>query len=230
MNIDIFTCLTENSLPYANFLYKNLISTYDNSDNLRFHAIADDKFIKSSKYWKIENIVNNSYTNASANHASMLNIIINYIPDDSDILIITDCDVAILQKNWNTTMKNLLNTYDVLIAPKFSGASAVFLLTFKTDIYKKVNPNFMPGTKQNGYKVTTAMLDTGYLLDEEFSLYNKFYYKYVENYQSNESFFSYGYLLNEKLFLTHLSGSHKKPFQGSLSQNWIKNIKNYLKQ
>lgn len=226
MNIDIFTCLTSNSLSYANFLYENLISTYDKCDNLRFHAISDNTFSEKSEIWKIEETVKQSYIGASANHASMLNKIINYIPEDSDILIIADCDVAILQKNWNIIMKNMLETYDVLITPKFSGASAVFLITFKSKIFKKVNPNFMPGTIQNDYKVTTSILDTGHLLDDEFKLYEKFYYKYIEDF--NEMF-KYTYLIDDSPFITHLSGSHKKLYSGAAVQIWIKNIIDFLK-
>jgi hypothetical protein len=237
--IQIFTCLTHNSGEYANFLKKNLLSSADDKNNLKFSAIADDKFINNCNVeWEILEVVKTPHNlfegYGAKNHATMLNKIINHIDNNSQIVIICDCDVAILKKGWDTMIENLHKKYDVLITPKFSGRSSVYFTSFTKKSYLKVIPDFTPGTKENDNKVTTVYEDTGYKIQDQFKNHKIMLYNldgfdgesYKRNFENDGLF--YLYMLNNQKFITHFGGSHKKNFTSNSTKKWIDNVNKIL--
>ena len=230
MRIDIFTCLTGNSAPYA----ENLRASIEKANSLCilpaeifFHAIADDTF-KDETTWEIHEVVPRKYPNGSANHGQMLNKIINHLPAEAETLIVADVDVAILHPmclwylyNWAARL------FRAAITPKFSGASSVFFSAFDAKIFREVDPDFMPGTPENGHLTETAMMDTGYKLKEAFpGSY------FLEYHDMREDPSGLRYLYTTPLvwlpLVSHLGGSHKKDFESEAVQNWIQACNNKL--
>lgn len=234
MKIQIFTCLTHNSTEFANFLKKNLEETSSKKNQITFFAIVDQNFVSKNSEWQIIDRVETPHGlfdgYGAKNHSIMLNKIINHIKDETDIVIICDCDVAVLQKNWDAVITSFHEKYDALITPKFSGKSSVYFTSFKKDVYLKIKPDFTPGVEENNFKVKTIFEDTGYKVQEQLKDYKFIFYDLVgfnktdpSKYKSHKDF-HYLYKLNGKNFLTHFGGSHKKDFKSVGVENWVNNI------
>jgi hypothetical protein len=219
--IDIFTCLTGNSAPYAKHLKENLLETFS---FVRFHAIADDTFKGEADGWKIHEVVPRRFPNGSANHGHMLNRIINYIPKDSEIVVVADVDVAVLDIMWPHVLHEIhyKDNHDIAITKKFSGAASVYFTSFRADAFREANPDFRPGTKENGYQTKTVMMDTGYKLDSYFK--NPYWYRF-----NMTDTFRYLYSLEDNTpFITHMGASHKKDFESEDVQKWVDAISKHL--
>lgn len=234
MKIQIFTCLTHNSINYAEFLKENLINSSSKQNNLIFSAMVDDKFNSEKCSWDIKEVVKTPYDlfkgYGARNHSVMLNKIINHIDKDTDIIVICDCDVAILKKNWDLTLINLHKKYDSLITPKFSGRSSVYFTSFTKKTYMDIVPNYTPGTKESDYKVTTIYEDTGYQLQDQL-VNNKVFFYNLEGFDGKEYKIEgtnrdlhYLYKIGDVNFITHFGGSHKKDFESKTVKNWIRQI------
>ena len=223
--IQIFTCLTGNSAPYAEHLKKNLLETArDVKDIVGFSAIADDTF-KDNTSWSICEVVPRKYPNASANHGQMLNRVIKHIHEKTTVVVIADADVAVLQKDWDLILRVVETSHKPIITPKFSGAAGVFFLAFPVGPYKLQVPDFMPGTKENNFLVETNMMDTGWRLASTFRGYYPIYLEYHDR-RSDGSNLEYLYHIPDGMpFVSHMGGSHKTDFKSERTQNWIKAVK-----
>lgn len=215
--IQIFTCLTGNSREYALHLKENLLST--SSSDMSFTALCDDTFTGYCPGWDIVDTVPRKYPNGAANHGQMLNKIRRHIKKNSSITVVADCDVAALRKGWDKLiLSNMSDGYfDAMITPKFSGSPSVYFTALNSKRLKKGKPDFMPGTKHNGYLTDTPLVDTGWRLTEFFDR------PYIYNYRWHPELrylYSYGSL---RMF-SHMGGSHKKTFDSQETQNWIKAI------
>ena len=224
--IQIITCLTGNSAPYAEHLKKNLLElAHDVKSIVGFSAIADDTFDDDTS-WSICEVVPRKYPNASANHGQMLNRVIKHIHEKTTILVIADADVAVLQKDWDLMLRGVEISHKPLITPKFSGAAGVFFLAFPAEVYKLQAPDFMPGTEENGFLVKTAMMDTGWRLASTFREYYPTYLEYHDR-RDDGSNLEYLYHTPDGMpFVSHMGASHKTDFDSERAQNWIKAIKN----
>lgn len=237
--IQIFTCLTHNSSDYAIHLLNNLKSNASNPDNLIFSAIADDKFDQPCEGWNIVDRVNTPYKLfkgfGAYNHSTMLNKIINYLDQRANIIIVCDCDVAILKKKWDLDIIKYHKKYDVLITPKFSGKSSVYFTSFNKKTYQEVIPDYTPGTEESGFKVNTIYVDTGYRVQDQLKNHKVLFYDLEGfdgiNYEKNKNnpHLHYLYLLGGKKMVTHFGASHKTEFESERVKMWIKSIKEVLK-
>lgn len=236
--IQIFTCLTHNSVFYSEFLKKNLTENASNKDNLIFSAIVDDKFIGETS-WDIVEKVKTPHKlfvgYGAKNHSTMLNKIINNIDDKADIIVVCDCDVAVLKKDWDLIIINLHKKYDALITPKFSGKSSVYFTSITKNVFKEIIPDFRPGNEKNDYKVTTIYEDTGYKLEDQLKHKKMFFYdlegfngKEYKRKENNKNL-HYLYKIGNQNFITHFGGSHKKDFDSDDVKIWLNQIKKELK-
>lgn len=236
--IQVFTCLTHNSEGYSEFLKKNLSENAKNKDNIIFNAIIDDKF-NGNTSWTIVDTVKTPHKlfvgYGAKNHSTMLNKIINHIDDKSDIIVICDCDVAILKKNWDLKLLELHKKYDALITPKFSGKSSVYFTSFTKKVFKEIKFDFRPGNKENDYKVTTIYEDTGYKIQDQLINKKMFFYT-LEGFDGeiykrkvDNKNLHYLYKIGESNFITHFGGSHKTDFKSKSVKDWISQINTELK-
>lgn len=225
MNIDIYTALAQNSKNYAQYLQKNMIERSSHKHNLRFYTLGTINF-KTEPIPGWEHLGNYrvpKYYRPSASHATILNKIIDHIPEDSHYIIIVDCDIAIIQKNWDLNMIAYLTKFNCVDTPKFSGTFGVFFCMFKTELYKRLKPDFMPGTRENGYLTTLSTNDTGYLVGKKLRGI-----KYLTYQQIDDAVLNYNYLYNNKLFITHMSGSRKFDYHGDRATMWRSHVEHAI--
>ena len=226
--IQVFTCLTGNSAPYAENLRENLSTE---RRLIKFSAIADHTF-QGKTTWDIKEVVPRIYPNGAANHGQMLNRITKHIDDDAKIIIIADVDIMVICKLWDEYIDYILSKHGAIISPKFSGASGPFFCVFPSWLYKAVSPDWMPGSKENGYLTETDQIDTGWRLEHEFKKYNPLYLKYADRLRDGSNL-NYMYYIEDPIFkhdepfMSHMGGSNKHNFESEKAQNWINAIKNF---
>ena len=239
MNLDIFCCLAPNSAPYAQALHKNLISLQSHKHNLRFWALISDHDVDTSGYpkdWTIihvrtERVKPIGVSKPSVNHAKLLNQIEHHIPDDSNVTIITDCDMFIFPHNWDEFICRKLwdNGLDCIGTEKHDGSLRMFFIAFPTFVYQTLQPDFMPGIEGNYESVWAVnatknqwriVTDTGWRI-EQLLIENE---KNYEKFELVDGDYYYGV----QPFCSHLGGSHKKDFKSAEVKAWYENCKNQI--
>lgn len=249
MNIDVFTCLAPTSVPFAENLKANLEELKSDTNAIRYHTLGNDKFGELRvPGWVHEGNVNVDLP-PSASHASALNQIVNHIPQDSDYVVIADCDVMILQKDWDTQMIEVIEKNEVgcLGTPKFCGVLSVYFTMYKADVFRKIQPNFMPGNETTisvpwytltdeteamyyGMKVGDKLVqDTGWRVPAQLFKAGIPYimFKYCQL-NGNPLNLIFNYKFKNGLFITHFSGSHKHEFSSPECQQWVEGAKRYI--
>ena len=141
MKIEIFTCISRGSSPYALLLKKSLETFKSNKHQLIY------KFIESNNSsglrpvgWDMMCSLKDSGHN-SLNHGIALNQIKNYIEADTDIIIIMDADIVILLPNWDDITTQLLEQYLYVSwsRPKTKYAGIFFFACHNSDIFKQID-------------------------------------------------------------------------------------------
>lgn len=233
MNLDVFTCLANNSAPYAEALLKNLMQTASGANNIRFWALAakkDAEHIGYPKGWVIipvntDKVHPVGVSKPSMNHAKLLNQIEYHIPDDSHVVIITDCDMFVFLRKWDNFLIRKLQELDCIGTEKHDGSLRMFFIAFRPDAYTKLAPDYTPGvnnlyescwTKNISGRMVVA--DTGWKLEDMLGLDGLRYEKlaYVDG-STCSKYFSKG-----GLFCSHLGGSHRKDFKSKEVKGWYK--------
>lgn len=229
--IDVFTCLTIGSAGYAMHLASNLVLTASEPLGMRLHALIDDSLPEEcvgtfQGGWNIEERILRPHLFGiglnAANHAAMLMRIIDHIPEDSDVVIIADVDVALLQNDWDIQLMEALEEFEAVITPKFSGATGPFFSAFRADTYREVKPDWRPGTDINP-KVRTKLMDTGYRVEKSMGTRPFCLYQYDDHPD-----FRYLYSWKGQPMVTHLGASVKKPFFGPEGQRWSECVRTWL--
>lgn len=250
-NIDIFTALATTSPAYADYLAENLIGLSSGKNLIRFWSICNQKFdypVPPTVYWENMGFVDTpeGITN-SHTHALSLNCIANFIPADSDVVIVVDCDVAVLQHNWDELIVNELQNTHCIGTPKHKGTLSVYFTAFRSEVYRKIHPNFLPGDnkeiaakwhtisndKESQYlgikKGEKIVLDTGWRVAKQ--LAKKGYtFKLFEYVYSDKGVPKYLYKHKGNPFVTHFGGSHKKAFSSDLCKQWKGYVEGVIKK
>lgn len=235
MNIDVFCCLAQNSAPYAQALHRNLISLQSQKHKIRFFALISHPEADTSGYpkgWAIIPIETSKVhpicvSKPAVNHAKLLNKIEHYIPDDSDVTIITDCDMFMFPHNWDDFIVRKTRELDCIGTEKHDGSIRMFFIAFPTFVYQTLQPDWMPGTLDtydspwiisgNGNKIVA---DTGWKLEDLL----------IENEKKYEKFtlIDGDYYYGTQLICSHLGGSHKKDFKSAQVRAWYADCKNKI--
>ncbi|MDD3962365.1 MAG: hypothetical protein PHT77_10960 [Bacteroidales bacterium] len=248
MNIDIFTCLTFNSGPYATHLKDNLESLKSNKNTIRYWSIGNEVLnsLPADGWVHLGNVRHQAPPSAS--HAAALNDIINHIPEDSDFVVIADCDIAILQKDWDELMIRFFRDVDIISTPKFCHVFSVYFTWFTAKSFRTIRPDFMPGNKTTVSVAWTTVKtkeesviyqlpvgarivqDTGWNVPRQIYKHG-LKYKLLPYYQDNNNMYHliFNYLLNDKLFVTHFSGSHKRGFDSPACIAWRNGVAEWIK-
>jgi len=234
MNLDIFTCLANNSAPYAQRLYENLTKLSSRKHTLRFWAMVahqDIEHIGYPPYWSIINVDTQRLiprvSKPSVNHAKLLNQIVHHIPEDSHVTIITDCDMFVFPHNWDDFIYRKTRELDCIGTAKHDGSLRMFFIAFPSFVYQTIEPDFMPGIDKTFDSVWTytkdgcrVVADTGWKLEDLL----------IENEKSYEKMELIGnkYLYHDQLFCSHLGGSHKKDFKSQEVKRWYAECKTLI--
>lgn len=240
VTIDIFTTLAPNSAPYAEALCKNLNSLKSGKHTLRFWALIAKRDIDNCglpKGWSIISINTDKVqpigvSKPSVNHAKLLNQIEHHIPGDSDVTIITDCDMFVFPHNWDEFIVKRLyfpvgKPLDCIGTEKHDGSLRMFFIAFPTFVYLALQPDFMPGDGDYVSKlIYDKVLDKNVVGDTGWQLGQLL----VGN---EKDFLSLPlvvdkYYYNGQLFCAHLGGSHKKGFKSKEVKAWYENCKNQI--
>jgi hypothetical protein len=234
MNIDIYTSLALNSSPYAERLRKNLEQLKSGKHKIRYWAMTAQLVSEqrdAPRGWAriiidTEKIEPTGVLKPSVNHAKLLNQIINHIPEDSNIVIIADCDMFVFPYGWGDFLARKL--FDTILTPldcigteKHDGSLRMFFTAFVTFKYRLLDPDFMPGIDEKYESVWTTnnrgnkvVADTGWRLEDQVRecglKYDKF--KLIGD----------QYLYKGHLFCAHLGGSHKKDFKSKEVKHWYR--------
>ena len=239
--IHFFTCLTDNSAKYADNLYDNLQKVTSNKYRKKFTAIYKHGTINEfTKNWENRELyfdyINFSPQSNGFKHSQLLNQIRNIVPSNSDYIVICDCDVMVLMKNWdNIIIKYLEDKPNVVSVstPKFCGVFSVYFTVFNGWFFRKYKLDFSNGInsfynaiwhkidspqdaicykKKIGDKI---VLDTGNRIAKQITNIG---YKYKLTGVINNNEFYWG----KKYYVSHLGGSWKKSFNADIVQDWIK--------
>jgi len=247
--VDIYTCLAANSKPYATHLYYILELLKSGENHIRYWTIGNDKFKSTpiNNWTHLGNV--NTDLPPSASHASALNSIIDNIPGNSDFIIVADCDVAVLQKNWDNTMIAQMDKFDCVGTPKFCHVLSVYFTMFKTAVFRDIVPNFMPGnintrsvpwhTIEDQIEADYYMMevgdrivqDTGWRIPRQ--LREKGYnYKMIEYVQDDTNALGllFTYYLDGVIFVSHMSGSYKTDHGDMRCALWRQGVKSFVKK
>jgi|GEM_PF-3432055 hypothetical protein len=248
MKIEIYTCLAPTSVPFAENLKRNLEQLKSGRHTLLYRTIGNDKFgpLRVEGWDHKENV--NVDLPPSASHATALNQIVNHIEDDTTYVVVADCDIMILQRDWDERLIGCLlkNNVDCVGTPKFCGVLSVYFTLYKAEVFKAIRPNFMPGNETTisvpWYTLTDPreaacygmvvgdklVQDTGWRVPRQLVEAGCTYklLEYYQNHQATDNLV-FNYLLNKKLFVTHFSGSHKRPFEGAVCRRWVEGANTY---
>ena len=163
-DIQIGISCGKNCEKYIDFLVNSIKKTISNSNNIEFLLGINNKnvdvnfleniFIKNNYSYKIikYNLINNTIKPSSLNHGLCLNEIFKHM--DKEFGCFIDCDVVLLEKDWDTKLLNMFNEKIAIIGSEYDGKkyvnfpNAIFCI-FKTEIIKKCNINFLPFTEDN---------------------------------------------------------------------------------
>ena len=235
MNLDIFCCLAPNSAPYAQALHKNLVSLQSHKHTLRFWALISRRDVDTSGYpkgWTIIPINTDKVhpvgvSKPSVNHAKLLNQIEHHIPEDSDVTIITDCDMFIFPHNWDDFIVRKTRELDCIGTEKHDGSLRMFFIAFPTFVYQTLQPDFMPGDGDYESKwIHDKALDKKVVGDTGWELESLL----IRNEKRYEKFqlIDGDYYYQDQEFCSHLGGSHKKDFKSAEVKAWYANCKNQI--
>lgn len=171
MKVDIYTCLTTNSALYATALYYNLTQKASRRlldqqpiNILRFHAITTEPQIDNEdklEGWRIvERLKISSEVKGGNRHAKALNRIADHIPDDSDMVVVTDCDMIILAE-WEERFYEA-HRYDniqVIGTEKHDHSLRMFFMSvWPANLYKEIGFDYSPDGS-GWYNLTQSMCD-----------------------------------------------------------------------
>ena len=184
------------------------------------------------KHWGIipvntDNVPPTGVSKPSVNHAKLLNQIEHHIPEDSDVTIITDCDMFMFAHNWDDFIYRKTRELDCIGTEKHDGSLRMFFIAFPTFVYRTLQPDWMPGHDsryESGWITANdnrqVVADTGWRLEDLL----------IENEKKYEKFRLIGnvYFYNIYPICSHLSGSHKKDFKSAEVKAWYKNCKNQI--
>ena len=148
-----------NCEKYIDFLIFSILKTYSKEINLEFLLginnnvvnvnFLENIFIKNNlKYKTIKfDLKNNTSIPSSYNHGLCLNEIFKHMDKKYGMFI--DCDVVVLEKNWDKKLLKMFTDNVAIIGSEYDGRhykgfpNVIFCL-FKTEILKKCNINFLP--------------------------------------------------------------------------------------
>ena len=222
MNIDVFTCLSANSVPYANVLLENLRHKSSGYNSIRFYAILTEPN-KTEDIDKLDPAFNICYipempdnTKGSERHAAGLNSIVKYIPHDSEMIVVADCDIIMLQDKWDQWFSIMHKTYTVVGTEKHDHTLRMFFMSiFPAWDYEYMGFDYSgsgsewhtPTDKEckDIYKIPSGsriVRDTGWKLSSQIVKAGKKFHKLPVTNDGHE----YGVLY-------HIGGSHKKYFR-----------------
>jgi len=151
MNIDLFTFLGPNSADYAEFLKYTGEKFLSGENKINWKCVNS---IGCERMPKGYEVVGNSIDmeHVSMNHAEAINIAQKYV--ESDYVIFTDCDIAILYKNWDQLIIDELNKFDCFggtfgMKKKYENFPSVYFFSFRSYILDKIKLNFYPKLTKN---------------------------------------------------------------------------------
>jgi len=153
MEIQIGIACGSNCEEYVNFLVFSILKTTSNLNNFEFLLAINNKIVNiqflenifinnNLKYKIIKYDLKNNTTNPSGyNHALCLNEILKNM--DKEYGMIIDCDVVLLEKNWDNKLLEMFKDNVAIIGSEYDGnkyldfPNAIFCI-FKTSILKKL--------------------------------------------------------------------------------------------
>ena len=239
MKINIFTCLAQNSAPYANKLRDNMDNLESGNHDLRYYALCsseDVDVIEPPNDWSIvpirtDKIIPTSelYANKpSVRHAKLLNSLTHHIEPDCDIVVIVDCDMYIFQWNWDQYIVNCLEKSDCVSTPKHDGSPRMFLMAFTYECYRKLNVDWMPGVGKydSGWIMTGGVRlvsDTGWRLTKRINkTRTKCHMMRLKEDPKGAIRYMYSDMVSGHLLpiCAHMGASRKHEFDSPEVQNW----------
>lgn len=219
--IDVFTFLTNGSEGYARDLSAALRNRAEHPGRIRLHLMRDATF--NGSLHSIHGYLHPAFPlpyppgtgRNGANHASLLNRVPDYIPDDSEVVIIADVDTMVLTDAWDTVLMRHLSYGVPVITPKFSGPPGPYFSAFEARSFRSLRPDWRPGCEANEWKCDSDMVDTGYRIAKYFP-----YAKYMD--LDPDYSMHYLYRLEGLPFVSHMGASHKHPYGGQRCNDWRK--------
>lgn len=177
--IEVFTCAGDNAPKYMQILKESMQSLASGEYDIRYKCIINSKQFTAINGWEVVEIDDSHhvpiYTKASAsyNHGRQLNKISKYV--QGDLVLITDADVCVLQKNWDTYMSECIEKNRIAVgvnpskhAKRFIGLPSIIFCMFNATVFQSLHVNFLPAfrVKLNGGK---GFRRQSYFLDNKLS-------------------------------------------------------------
>jgi len=247
------------SYNYAELLVYSIAATISNKSKIELLlTVPEDEVSKYKKMLstyglnhKIITIDNGALCNRA--HGNALNILFQNMTHSIGGFI--DCDVAILEKQWDKLLLRLFSKKTVIIGSsywqknKYSKFPNVIFCLFKTQIIKECGINFEPANKYIveddktdiysrpvGYEL---LLDTGYELPLKLKSngYNGYCLSAIRSFDAaaiikarKHKKAGEEYHLNKVPVCTHFRQSSNLSFDNRLTLEWRRNVKMYLRK
>ena len=247
MNIDIFVPVTRNSIPYAEALRRNMNRLQTGRHDLRFHIVSDETDVPIDKIpaeWNVHWVpahrdvpfLSPDKDRPSVKRGKILNRIQKLIPEDCDVLVISDCDMYMLVPAWDQFIVDETINHDLVITTKHDGSPRMFFMAIRPAQYFILQPDYLPGVGNNNYEsgwVTNkagrrVVADTGWRLEDdmiEAGMINP-----LKLALRGEAKYYVSRGADLLLVCAHMGGSHKKEFNTLRVQNWYKNNDEYIEK
>ncbi len=165
----IIPCGNNSDKYVANFV-KTALETCSDDTDLTF-SIGINNFPQfdlnclnfAKQYAKINfKVVDTNLAPGSQGHAIVLQSLFDDVKSEN--CLISDCDIVMLHKNWDTIMFSHLNENVVIVGtdyfpfsnlPKYVGFPALIVVLFKTSMIKENNLSFMPHPNPGAHIIKT---------------------------------------------------------------------------
>ena len=148
-DIDFFTFIAKNSLPFAKFLRQTGERTKNGKHNIHWKCVLSQRAKKIPDGFECVTENKNTSTNPSMRHAHAIHDAIRNAT--SDYIIISDADIAIIYKNWDEEIIQILDEgHSCFGTPNSTNEYGetdfpnVPFFAFKKEIIQKVNLDFKP--------------------------------------------------------------------------------------
>lgn len=160
-DIDFFTFTANKSLPFAEFLRQTGEITKSGEHNVHWKCILSNETEKIPNGFKCVGIGDSKSSCPSMRHAISIEKALEQA--SNKYVIISDADIALLYKNWDKIIVQILNDYSCFGSPNHSNEHGeqdfpnVPFFAFKKNIMKKIKLNFRPIlNEQNAIKRVEA--------------------------------------------------------------------------
>jgi hypothetical protein len=160
MTIDLFTFLGPNSGGYAEFLKYTGEKFLSGEHKINWKCVRSVGCEKLPDGYMVVGKAGET-GHVSKNHGAAISVAQKHI--ESDYVIFTDCDVAILHQDWDQVIINELNKFDCFggtfgMLKKYKNFPSVYFFSFRYHILDKLTLDFFPKLQAGDHRLSKYQL------------------------------------------------------------------------